>query len=127
MAVLNFQRADFWLLERVVPLPGTGCGREVSSLKAFPSAICQYDTVIADRFSLKGIIRLTIGQPGSFQRPFDNYLIRSTGNSSMQQRILIGTGLFQLLEQLKLLFNQCAFCLAGNMGSSRTTSGLNPS
>ena len=92
MAVLNFQRADFWLLERAVPLPGTGYGREVSSLKAFPSAICQYDTVIADRFSLKGIIRLTISQPGSFQRPFDNYLVRSTGNSSMQQRILIGTG-----------------------------------
>ena len=69
----------------------------------------QYKTVRSDCLPFKRIAGFSACQMWPFERSFDNHFVRMRRNGGIYQICLISTQPFQLLKQLELLFNQCAF------------------
>lgn len=83
----------------------------------------RHQNIVANGLARKLIARLNAGKQWPLHRSLDNDLARPHRKRCLDQRLLIGTRLFQMMQKLELLLTAALLVRSGNMGSRYTTSG----
>ena len=76
----------------------------------------RHQNIVANGLARKLIARLNAGKQRPLHRPLDNDLARAHRKRGFDQRLLIGTRLFQMVLELELLFHRRALGALGKHG-----------